>query len=290
MSIKPFIDATSIANEIRLQRQVDKVTFLIVEGHDDFLTFTPLVQKDKCYIIEANGKENVISVISILNRDNFKGVLAIADRDFDDILGVTHALDNFILTEEHDIEMMIINSPAFERLLLEKGSTTKIAAELERSGKSVKAICAEKAKAVGCLRLISIREGLALNFDDLQFRFVSRRSFDLDGKGLVNLVVGRTQNCKVNRAELLSRTVEEMGKGHHEDHICVGHDLVCILSIGLRYVFGSCAVAECTPDLLGSILRAGFSVADFHVTELFRDICLWEADHPDFRFIRGPCP
>jgi hypothetical protein len=160
MSINEYIEPHTIANEIRLQRQVDKVAFLIVEGHDDLLTFLPLVQREKCSIIEAYGKERVLAVISILNEDNFRGALAVVDTDFDEILGIYHPISNLIKTTEHDIEMMLINSPSFERVLLEKGSLKKIQNAEVTYGHHIKQVVVQRAAFVGCLRLISARDGL----------------------------------------------------------------------------------------------------------------------------------
>jgi hypothetical protein len=160
MSISEYIDAHTIANEIRLQRQVDKVTFLIVEGHDDLLTFLPFVQTERCSIIEAYGKERALAVISILNGSHFRGALAIIDTDFDEILQIYHHnVDNLIKTAEHDIEMMLINAPSFERVLLEKGSVQKMKTLQETCRCQIKEMVVQRAAFVGCLRLISIREG-----------------------------------------------------------------------------------------------------------------------------------
>jgi hypothetical protein len=132
--------------------------------------------------------------------------------------------------------------------------------------------------------------GLLLKFDEMKFRFVDRRSLELSVEGLVNLVIGRTKGCKVERKTMVTKIRQEMSNGHPWGHICVGHDVIEIMSIALRQLIGSCRVAEATREMLSALLRASFSVVDFHTTTLFLRICEWEARNPDFRFIRGPCP
>src|SRR5260370_34329195 len=63
------------------------ISFLIVEGETDKKFYKTFVDSNKCQITIAEGKDNVREVLSILEKDNFPGILAIADADFDVLEG-----------------------------------------------------------------------------------------------------------------------------------------------------------------------------------------------------------
>lgn len=269
MSLKQLLDANSIANEIRLERQVRKTAVLIVEGSDDKKLFTRFVEAHRCSIVGAYGKENVINVVSILDNSGFQGMLGVADRDFDDIENVTYASANLVFTDEHDAECMMLRSEALCRVLIENASESKLRAFEAGEGVAIRDVLLNRAHAIGCIRLISRRSGLSLNFDDLQFRFVDRDSLKVDVERLVDQIVSRTTPCTATRAELRQLIEEEMGEGHDLWQICCGHDMIAILAIGMRRCIGSAAVSDSDPSLIASKLRLAFAAEDFRSTSLF---------------------
>ena len=58
---------------------------MVVEGSDDKKLFAMLVRQDRCSIVPAYGKENVIRVVSMLEDDGFQGILGLVDKGFDEI-------------------------------------------------------------------------------------------------------------------------------------------------------------------------------------------------------------
>ena len=184
MSLKEFLDANSIANEIRLERQVRKVAVLVVEGSDDRRLFAKLVHPDRCSIVGAYGKDNVVKVVSILDASGFEGILGIGDKDFDEIENIEHTSPNLIFTDEHDLECMMIRSEALFRVLIENATEIKLQAFEEREG-AVKDALLKRAQVIGCARLISRRHNLRLDFDEMKFRFIDDENLGLDVDRLV---------------------------------------------------------------------------------------------------------
>jgi Protein of unknown function (DUF4435) len=289
MSLKEFLDPNSIANEIRLERQVHEIAFLVVEGTDDRKFFSKFVESALCSIVPAYGKDRVVKVVSLLEHDNFHGVLGVVDRDFDEIEQVAYEVCNIVVTDEHDLECMMLRSEAFARLLVEIANEATLATFEARVG-GVKGFLLDRAKVIGCARLASRRGNLNLNFDELQFRFVDRESLDLDLDRFVNQVVSRTSNCCVTRPELLRLITVELEEDHDIWQICCGHDIISILAIAIRRCIGRAAGPEADPAVVASKLRLAFSPEEFRSTSMFVAICRWEARQPQFAFIRGPCP
>ena len=79
-----------------------------------------------CNIVVAQGKQNVCEVIRILEDDNFPGALGLIDADFDRIEDSQNRDSNILMPEYHDLEMMLMCSPALDRVLVEFGSEHKL--------------------------------------------------------------------------------------------------------------------------------------------------------------------
>ena len=62
-----------------------------------------------------------------------------------------------------------------------------------------------------------------------------------------------------------------------------GHDLVCILSVGLRKVLGSQKQRNVESDLLGQALRLAYETAYFLTTNLYQALRLWEENNRPFQ-------
>ena len=154
-----------LANEIRLRRSQHKGAFLVVEGRDDRLFMERFTCPDECKIIVVQGKENVLDVIEILEDDEFVGALGLIDSDFDRIEEIRHPSINIVTPEFHDLETMMLCSPALDRVLIEFGNKTK----LENVQKNTLNELIERALPVAYLRLYSVREQLCLKFSRLRY-------------------------------------------------------------------------------------------------------------------------
>ncbi len=64
--------------------------------------------------------------------------------------------------------------------------------------------------------------------------------------------------------------------GHDLWHVCCGHDLVCILSIGLRRVLANYHEKEVAPEALERLLRVAYEPGHFKATNLCREIESWQ--------------
>src|SRR5260370_1220949 len=111
-SLKPH----HIANEIRLKRTQHLGSFLLVEGSDDSRFLKRFVDSRQCQVVVAHGKDTLIRAIGILENQNVGGVLGVIDADFDRLEGTAPSSTNIVSAECHDIEAMLIRSPAFDAI------------------------------------------------------------------------------------------------------------------------------------------------------------------------------
>lgn len=273
-----------IANEIRMTRSQYSGAFLIVEGRDDRLFMASFISHSTCTIEVAQGKQNVCDVIDILDEDNFDGVLGLIDADLDRIEGSQEGSQNLVMPECHDLMMMLVSSPALDRVLIEVGSRKK----LETLEEDVLEALIERALPVGYLRLHSLREKLNLKFEGLRYSaWISRSSFEADTDELIRRVKNLSQRDDLSSHDLANAIAELHRSNYNPYEICNSTDVIEILSIGLRSVLGNGKAREVGVESLKSLLRVAYSVDHFRSSSLKKEIEKWENQNPEFQILRS---
>ncbi len=277
-----------IANDIRMARfaRHQGKSFLLVEGETDDSFYQRYVDKENCVIEVTHNKTNLLSVLDILEKANVSGILAIVDADFDILEGRQPASPNLLFTDTHDLETMMLKSPAFEKVLREFGSKQKISKLTQDRGKDIREILLECAMPIGYLLWVSQREDLALLFDELDFsKFIDRDELLIDKLKLIGAVKGHTftaSHINLTRRHMLSShdtalSLEQIYDHTHDPwHVCSGHDLVALFSIGLCKAIGNYNAQLVKPDMLERILRLAFEFSHFCKTQLYQAILHWE--------------
>jgi len=183
---------------------------------------------------------------------------------------------NLIFTDTHDLETMLLASPALDRVLSERADPQRIAAA------DVRARLLAIGEPIGYLRWYNDREQRWLRFDDLEVeRFVDARTLALDREDLLRTLRNRSKSLVVITDEELWQRTEGLADPSHDRWIvCCGHDLVRILSVALRRAFGANNEADVKPARLEESLRLAFSRAHFQATRLWAAIVAWEVNNP----------
>ncbi len=279
------ITAHSIANDIRMTRSQYAGAFLLVEGETaDLRVYKRLFDVEACQIIPAHGKANAIEALDILEQDTFLGALAIVDADFWRLEGKELSSENLFITDSHDLETMLLQSPALEKLLDEFGSANKIATFTKQRGVPLRQALLDIGRPLGYFRWISLQHSYELTFNNITFsRFVDKKTLALDTVRLIQTVKNKSGRHDLNEATLQKQINEAASEAHASWDICSGHDLVIILSLGLGRVLGSNKAEEVKPELLEKFLRTGYEVIYFSATQLYHALQQWEANNPSFR-------
>jgi len=295
--LKENLAAERIANEIRMERGYpghSLHTFLLVEGSTDERVYKHFIVEDRCQIIVAHSKDSAITALAILEKDNFLGVLAIVDADFMVLEEKQPFSQNLLLTDMHDLELMIINSPALEKVLVELGSMEKISKLEERHRKDIRSLLLECAMPIGYLRWVSLQENLSLKFENLNFdKFIDKEKLAVDVKQLIRIVQSRTtsnivsQKSPLKDDEIHSRMQQLSSNSPDPWHICCGHDVVSILSLGLRKAIGSNSSKSVKPDHVEMCLRLAYEQSYFSQTQLHAAIQQWKKVNAAFVILRA---
>ena len=283
--MRNYITADNVANEIRMTRTQFSGVFLIVEGRTaDLPIYRRLVDTKLAQVTPAHSKDNALEALKILENADFDGVVAIVDADFWRLEGVEPTSPNLFITDTHDLETMLLESPSLEKLLDEFGSEQKITNFTANSRMDVRQTLLAAACPIGYLRWISQRNSLSLTFEGIVFsRFIDRNTLHIDTGELIQEVKNKSRRQNLNENDLRDKIDELTDSKHNFWDICCGHDLVGILSFGLYRILGSNQRREVEPEVLEKFLRAGYESTYFLSTQLYQSLRGWEASNLPFR-------
>ncbi|HAG84438.1 MAG TPA: hypothetical protein DCL61_25610 [Cyanobacteria bacterium UBA12227] len=275
------------ANAIRLRRSSFSGAFLLVEGRSDKIFYERFVDKVACEVVTVSGKPSsklrVIAVLEILEKSSFQGILAIVDADFDRLETSAHNSANLLRTDTHDLETMLLKSFALDKVIAEFGSEEKIT----KFGRDVRTALLEAGASVGYLLWISKCDGLNLTFEGITFsKFIDEQTLQIDELGLIQEVKNKSQAFSLKNEDLQQRLISQKSNNHDPWQVCCGHNLVEILSLGLRKAIASTKAADVEPSSLERNLRLAYEEAYFRKTQLYLDIRAWERNNQPFKVLR----
>jgi len=286
--VRDLLSVDRVANQIRLRRSIYSGTFLLVEGGSDKTFYERFVNKLACELVIVSGKPSsklrVITVLEILEKSSFQGMLAIVDADFDRLENLVYSSPNLLRTDTHDLETMLLNSPAFNTVVAEFGSEEKIA----QFNRDVRLALLETGMSVGYLLWISQCDRLNLTFDGITFsKFVDEQTLQIDELKLIREVKNKSQAFSLKDEDLQQRLVSQKSNNHDPWQVCCGHDLVEILSLGLRKALGSNKAADLESSSLERNLRLAYEEVYFRDTHLYLNIRTWESKNKPFKVLRN---
>jgi hypothetical protein len=281
--MREFLSVDRDANAIRLRRSTFSGTFLLVEGSSDRVFYERFVDKAECVLISISGKPSsklkIIEVLRILGQENFQGILAIVDADFDHLQEIPPSFSNLFYTDSHDLETMLLQSPALEKVMAEFGSEEKVS----NFGQDVRLTLLQAGTPIGYLRWISQLDQLNLTFQDLIFsKFIDDKILKIDVAKLIQEVRNKSQVFALKNEDLQQRLINQCRDTHDPWQVCCGHDLVEILSLGLRKALGSANASDVKPDGLERSLRLAYEAVYFAKTQIYMSIRLWESENGQF--------
>lgn len=282
--MREYLSVDRDANAIRMRRSTFSGTFLLVEGSSDKSFYERFVDRAICILVIISGnpsrKNRVIEVLGSLQKSNFHGILAIVDADFERLEGFLDDNPDLFRTDLHDLETMLINSPALEKVIAEFGSEDKIT----RFGQDIRTLILENGVIVGHLRWISRIDGLNLTFNGITFSsFINEKTMKIDQSKFIQEVINKSQAHSLNNKDLQQRINSQKDENHDPYQVCCGHDLVEILSLGFRKAIGSYQPSEVKPDILERSLRLAYEEVYFYETNLYLSIRLWESNNQPFK-------
>ena len=272
--MREYIDSRDVANTVMMLATAFDGTIAVVEGVTDRRLYGKFFDKDKVEVIIAHSKSNVRNTIrETFKERRFRRVVGIIDADLDRLTGKAHKAPLFI-TDTRDIEGMMLNSKAFDDILDEYGDRDRMDRFTDSHGNIRKAIMSA-AYPIGLLMYLSETKGLGFSFKELDYEyFIDRKTLKCDIKRMIENIMSRSRAARhvsVKNVYQMILTEEE----HEKKDVCRGHDLMAVMAIGLKYIFGANNSRNLNDDILSGSFRLAYDRDDIESTELYRESSEW---------------
>jgi hypothetical protein len=274
-----------MANTARMLRSGNPGTSIcIVEGDDDKKLFKELLDISRCRILVANGWEMAVAILGILEGAGFPGILAIIDADFRRFENAEPSSPNLFWTDYHDIEIDLVHSPAFERVV---GELCDMEKHPHPPPGELRDRVLRATAPLAYLRLHSARSGLNLTFTELPYSaFISKETLVVDEVEMVRAVKNKSQRHDLKDSDLVASAKALSDPNHDLKLLCRGHDVTAIFSLGLRKVFSRHNPPDVTPVRLEMLLRAAYNILYFATTALFAALRRWQERNNPFTVLQ----
>ena len=262
-----------IEAEVKMERQVNDCSFLIVEGADDARFWGPR-RHSACTLVDGEGKPNVVAAVQRLDGD-VGGVLGIVDEDYDCLMGKSLGSSNLMAVSPHDLECFLLcHTPALDSVLAEFGVRTKIVSFEARESTDVRTALLHRASHFGQLRWAAQACGLNIRSDEIRIRrFLDEKTWEVDRPGLIRAAAADLE-------DELERCIGRLPKVQPW-RLVRGHDVLEVLRIGLRNVLGDSSVG------VRDIARVLRAAGRLEGTTLLEEIQRWEEANLPYLVLGG---
>jgi hypothetical protein len=200
-------------------------------------------------------------------------VLGVCDADFDHLLQTNY--DNILVTDIHDIEMMMISSEFICKFFHDYTKHDSYSFD------STPEICEgimngvlEACYCIGVLKFINIKYGIGLNFKGMKYdEFLDVDGFTIhfDRNAYLQHILSRSrEHVDYNFVTLEMMYVDYYSHNYDKAHVCNGHDFSYILS--MLYKGDHSQKKNINQDDVERALRFYYSARSFTLTELGRSL------------------
>lgn len=281
-----YRSAGSVAAEIRLRRTQNPASILVVEGGFDGRTYRQQTSSE-IQIVVAGNDANVIESVSALEEAAFPGVLGIVDRDYRGMgAGTMPTSPNILTTDRRDLELTLVATDAWDRVVASLGSERKVRA-FEGNNGPLRDHIVSQAAIIGAMRLHSARTGAALTFNGIGYRaFVDQETLRIDRRLLATAVRNKSNQPRLDIDLLLDEVLKVEGEGIDPLDISCGHDVLDLLALGLRRALGNQSASAVNGDRIGNALALAVDRSEWQGTALHGAMTSWEGRNPGYRVIR----
>lgn len=277
--MRRYIDSSSKTNEIRLLLKhptYKRSLMIILEGSTDIRLFRSLLNSDSVCLESVDGKLDLINVLKDLKdlkEDRDISAIGICDADFDHINNLSEDREesDIYLTDAHDAEIMLADSPSLKSFIDEYSNHVNHAEINGQLKENVLSIAYE----IGLFKLVNFNDKLNLNMKRMNFNSfvnVNKLDIDFDKEQFVNDLISRSSNSSgVDKEYIFNRVQEEKQLNHNVLQICCGHDVANIVAMLYSQRWVSC-VQNINKDKVESAFRIAYTIDYFKSTVLYSKI------------------
>lgn len=271
--MKEFIDGDTVFTVIKMMRQVDSRTVVLVEGVEDTAIIDPHLDATFCRSEIGYGKKNALEAAKLANDNGIGKVLTVVDRDFDCAAELKQKAPHVSVSESYDLESDIFHrcSCVLRRVVSAHTNRDALNKHLQSVRLEMGELIVEIAGCVGVLRRISIRDALGLRLDKFPMHpLIDAHQASRLTEEVSALAVSRSNSASISTEELSSLLKSRMTEYDLRDSCC-SHDIVNLLSALISKKWGGPSGA----DALGRAYRSSVDWECFDQLPVCADLRAW---------------
>ncbi len=285
-----YITPASVMSNIRMYRKREpERAFLLVEGDSDIGFYKNVIQKKSCRIISLSGKEKVEKAIRILNEQQVEGVIAVTDRDYDELLEQMVCEPNLYSTDTHDVETMILKSGAFDRFVNEFGDDDRVEAFERKKEKGILEEILDISSRIGTLRFLNIKCKWGMAFRGAELGRCMTESLEFSTEAFLDTLLWQEEKRQMRR-EIKRDLEKELARGHDPWQVSRGHDMTQLISFFFSGKFavsvGNARARGLSAKDVESALRLAYREEDFQQSALYQQMRQWQEANPVWIVLR----
>lgn len=267
--------------------------YMFVEGVSDECFWKKFINRDAILIQQVNGWKNVVNCVREFNKEALNNnCIGIIDCDFETLYpykSITE--DNIFMTDDHDVEMMLYHSDAFQSAVLSIDRSNKINVRIDSILKEILQVTDK----IGYLKLCSQKDGLGLVFKkedrkthDIELpkyeKTINAFGYYIDDETLVKYMISFSKNNVTNKDSIsnqstISKSFEAIQNQKYDSfQLSNGHDVTYLVPYILRKkhrLNGN----HVNKDTFEIALFAAYDMEDFKSTNLFQSMQQWINKH-----------
>lgn len=273
-------DAHEVIAEIKMEKTIYKGGFLLVEGDDDVefweLRLIDSIRNNRVKIIKADGKFNVINTAKLLDDENEQRTIGVVDADFDHALNISLKTRRLVFTDDTDLEMMLVNSSALIKLLLQNKDCLEYFNEKYDEG--LLDLAFNYSIRFGFVRIFNVKHDYNFKFNAIETHYCqsftvvkSKKSITI--KTIINLIELEEKlheefcsTLSISKIQLV-KYIESI-KDVDKTKISRGKDMLEIIFLLMREA--NCRVKN-KADLFDR-LNLAFEMTDLYKTKMFQSL------------------
>jgi len=212
---------------------------IAVEAHFDVRYYRGVLHKVKVNIVFCDGRDNVCTLVNLLEPEYPNSVIGICDSDFLQFGIGKHKGNNIYHTDFHDLEMDALKYSDFTTFMSMSVNRKKITDPMLLISKAF-----DLCRPVGYLRFINEKEkelansveekkSISINFNSFDFvnkknRKIHSNDFQPDIKMIIKRILDYSENnSHLLQLESIFETVSKEMENNYSDYlICCGHDFI----------------------------------------------------------------
>lgn len=265
-----------------------RMSLLFVEGKNDIPVFKMIINKETCKIISCGDKKQVINTVDFFNNKKDDGIIGVVDKDYDEIMCYNNDTvkknkkGNIIYTDENDMEMQMVSTQAFDKLLYSYADE-KLLEEFERkNGVMVFDYIVNICYIIGKVRLKAYNERASIKFNTSDITLCINDSWKFVTKKFISLWCA---GSKYDMKRYYSEVENDNNYEFEKKKLCRGHDFSTVFScVFCGNANGSKGIGNEKGKLLSSQkieenLRLAYSYDDFCKSNLVKTIKEWQLNN-----------